>query len=99
MVLPDTSAQQAKRVLARMREKIKISLEEGISVSIGSASYNRDSRNAKDLVQQADQAMYRMKKGANGRSNGKKAEVSLPLFENLRKTPNSEVDQKPPAYD
>jgi diguanylate cyclase (GGDEF)-like protein len=72
-ILPEASAQQAKLVMQRIIKKIK---EEGICVdgkqleiklSCGIASFPRHSREAKNLIELSDKALYQAKKLGKGR--------------------------------
>ncbi|MBI5093857.1 MAG: diguanylate cyclase [Candidatus Hydrogenedentes bacterium] len=60
VVLPQTSIEQATHVAQRLREKFQPLKEKGLTLSIGVASYNDETR-VEDFVNRADKAMYDVK--------------------------------------
>ena len=62
LVLPEASAEAASRVATRVREKLSADLElPQLSVSTGVAVYPRDGETLEQLLNSADEALYRMK--------------------------------------
>jgi diguanylate cyclase (GGDEF)-like protein len=68
LILPSNNKREAGRLAERIRKSIekKEILKSNFTVSIGIASFPRDSQNKTDLIEKADQALYAAKrKGKN----------------------------------
>ena len=69
LVLPGTSAEDARRVAQRISERLREDAEQPrLSVSIGIAEYPRDGATIENILSAADQALYDEKHRIPGRS-------------------------------
>ncbi len=72
VLMPQSQAKEAKKLAERLREKIELTQvsksqpELRITMSIGLADFEREQKTAKELLTNADQALYRAKE--NGRN-------------------------------
>jgi diguanylate cyclase (GGDEF)-like protein len=65
LVLPEASAQAARRVGERIRERLSTDGEEpAMTVSVGTAVFPQDGRTVEELLDAADRSLYGMKRGS-----------------------------------
>ncbi|MBL9105901.1 MAG: diguanylate cyclase [Myxococcales bacterium] len=89
LVLPDTDGEGAELFANKLREEVAaqtMTSEQGpfaVTISMGVAEYPQDARDPSELVERADQALYRCKRGgrncvtrwSRGRATGERAAV------------------------
>lgn len=86
IVLPNFRSEEAAQVAEEIRQKInnckfsghKYLLEEKLTISSGISSYPHQAKNIKELIYQADQALYRAKSMEKN-----KVEIYFSIFDNL----------------
>lgn len=61
ILLPSTTREEAEDIMKRLHENIALSLQDGVSVSVGIACYPEDGSYRDDLFHHADMAMYAAK--------------------------------------
>jgi diguanylate cyclase (GGDEF)-like protein/PAS domain S-box-containing protein len=61
IILPETSAEDAKAVAIRIREELARDWELPLSVSAGVVAYPQDGQTIESLIESADRRLYRMK--------------------------------------
>lgn len=66
IVLPGTNTFQAVQIAERFREKVEMTETPHYTISIGIASYPKDGTTVKEIIEAADEGLYKSK--ANGRN-------------------------------
>lgn len=62
MLLPDTDVSNARKIAERFRERVAATVEVPVTVSIGISGLDHSAPSAEQLIDQADLALYRVKR-------------------------------------